>query len=342
MPPQTAVNVRLPESIDPEQASVFDEPIQKAMRMIADLLGLGEIDPTDMAPNTALMAAGGRAARAAARPAKRGIRAFHGTPHTFDRFDLSRVGTGEGAQAFGHGLYFAENPAVAREYQRSLVAARSIGAMPTWFKREMVEEITGSKVSDEVANEIVWAALDRGSPAEAATSVFARSREARRLGGRTATGPHPRIEAAIREIRARQPKGRLVEVNIDAAPEELLDLDLPLSRQSERVRGGAADVMGRPDPGFDTPGDRMTLGRDLVGHVLPGPPSRVSASLRNAGIPGSQFLDQMSRGSGEGTRNFVIFDDSIITILRNLAALIGAGGGAGLAATAGDDAADEN
>jgi hypothetical protein len=43
-----------------------------------------------------------------------GIRAYHGSPHDFDRFDLNKIGTGEGAQAYGHGLYFAENEGVAR------------------------------------------------------------------------------------------------------------------------------------------------------------------------------------------------------------------------------------
>ncbi len=45
-----------------------------------------------------------------------GIRAYHGSPHDFDKFDLSKIGTGEGAQAYGHGLYFAENPKVAESY----------------------------------------------------------------------------------------------------------------------------------------------------------------------------------------------------------------------------------
>lgn len=49
-----------------------------------------------------------------------GFRAFHGSPHSFDRFDLGKIGTGEGAQAFGHGLYFAENEAVARSYRDRL------------------------------------------------------------------------------------------------------------------------------------------------------------------------------------------------------------------------------
>lgn len=42
---------------------------------------------------------------------------YHGTPHTFDEFSSSRIGTGEGAQAFGHGLYFAENQSAASFYK---------------------------------------------------------------------------------------------------------------------------------------------------------------------------------------------------------------------------------
>jgi len=43
--------------------------------------------------------------------------AYHGTPHRFDKFDTSKIGTGQGAQSYGHGLYFAENPQVAGQYQ---------------------------------------------------------------------------------------------------------------------------------------------------------------------------------------------------------------------------------
>jgi len=45
---------------------------------------------------------------------------WHGSPHKFDKFDMDRIGTGEGAQAYGHGLYFADNPDVARNYQEQL------------------------------------------------------------------------------------------------------------------------------------------------------------------------------------------------------------------------------
>lgn len=46
------------------------------------------------------------------------IKAYHGSPHDFDKFDLSKIGTGEGSQAYGHGLYFAEHPGVAMAYKQ--------------------------------------------------------------------------------------------------------------------------------------------------------------------------------------------------------------------------------
>lgn len=45
------------------------------------------------------------------------IRAFHGSPYDFDRFDASKIGGGAGSQMAGHGLYFAENRRIADRYR---------------------------------------------------------------------------------------------------------------------------------------------------------------------------------------------------------------------------------
>lgn len=42
---------------------------------------------------------------------------YHGTPHTFDRFDLSKMGSGEGAQAYGWGAYLAGDEGIAKYYR---------------------------------------------------------------------------------------------------------------------------------------------------------------------------------------------------------------------------------
>lgn len=46
--------------------------------------------------------------------------AFHGTPHTVDRFTTQKIGTGEGNQSYGWGMYFAGNRDVAEFYRDSL------------------------------------------------------------------------------------------------------------------------------------------------------------------------------------------------------------------------------
>ena len=51
-------------------------------------------------------------------------RAFHGSPHRFEQFMLEHIGTGEGAQAHGWGLYFAQNRAVSEGYRDMLSRGR--------------------------------------------------------------------------------------------------------------------------------------------------------------------------------------------------------------------------
>lgn len=49
---------------------------------------------------------------------------YHGTPHRFDEFSLDNIGTGEGAQAHGWGLYFAGDKNVSEGYRRKLSGNR--------------------------------------------------------------------------------------------------------------------------------------------------------------------------------------------------------------------------
>ncbi len=58
---------------------------------------------------------------------------YHGTPHRFPateanplgEFDASKIGTGEGLQAYGHGIYLSESPEVGRQYQQFLAARKN-------------------------------------------------------------------------------------------------------------------------------------------------------------------------------------------------------------------------
>ena len=46
--------------------------------------------------------------------------AYHGSPYSFDKFTLDHIGSGEGAQAHGWGLYFTLDKKVAEKYKRNL------------------------------------------------------------------------------------------------------------------------------------------------------------------------------------------------------------------------------
>lgn len=46
------------------------------------------------------------------------IRAFHGSPNDFDRFDAAKIGTGDGGAAYGYGFNFANDPWLALDYAK--------------------------------------------------------------------------------------------------------------------------------------------------------------------------------------------------------------------------------
>ena len=67
--------------------------------------------------------------------------AWHGSPHDFNTFDLGAIGTGEGNQAHGWGLYFAKKKSVSRNYQK--VLSKRLGTTnPKLFKVEIPDEKT--------------------------------------------------------------------------------------------------------------------------------------------------------------------------------------------------------
>ena len=97
------------------------------------------------------------------------IAALHASPHSFRKFDTAFMGKGEGAQAYGWGLYFAENPEVNRSYMNQFAQDKT-----TWKFREVetgvIEVMQRSLVNSflpkdalpeakEDASDIAWSVL---------------------------------------------------------------------------------------------------------------------------------------------------------------------------------------
>lgn len=240
--------------------------------------------------------------------ARRGIRAFHGSPHDFDRFDLRFIGRGEGNQTYGHGLYFAEAEDVARGYRERLSTPvfevpQGLSHDATAALREMADTYD-NKLSRSEFNAVL---RDMRSHDDVPSWVAELD------------------DAANRGlIQFRDNPGRMYEVRINAEPEEFLDWDALLSGQGQRIQEAFRGVPQAPD----IPG-QLAYYR-MAGRRLQSP--ETSARLRDAGIPGIRYLDGNSRSAGDGSRNYVVFDDSLIEILRKYGIVgLGTGGMAALA-----------
>lgn len=247
-----------------------------------------------------------------ANPFMAGMTVYHGSPHQFDRFDLSKVGTGEGAQAYGWGAYFAESPNVAGSYR----AALSKNPFPDGDPRHAAWLLMNAK-GDDAAQKFLQSRIPDGA------------------------------SQAFEEVAAAR-SGSMYQVDI---PDELiegrlLDWDAPLSEQPEAVRkavepllreaievrpysGGWGDMETDPSAVrelFTKSGVKLGLysAADAAALNVPGSVVikalgkgdkeswRASEALLKAGIPGLRYFDGQSRGAGEGTRNLVIWAQDIL------------------------------
>jgi hypothetical protein len=239
------------------------------------------------------------------------IRAYHGSPHDFDRFSAESIGTGEGAQAYGRGLYFAEREGTAQSYKGSTNYADK----KRQFQRELPDDADFDEVmemADEGAftpemTELVnaldedgWLGFDY--PAQSITAALSRNI--------ADFDPSPRLLKAV-------DSGHMYEVNINTSPNELLDYDLPLSEQSDYVksrlpqelldREGARGIDAVKN--YPLPNSEMMSNADYN--------QKAAEALRSSGIKGVKYADAQTRFSAKGkTHNYVVFDDAIVDIAK--------------------------
>ncbi|MCA3704235.1 MAG: hypothetical protein INF12_14530 [Methylobacterium sp.] len=291
------------------------------------------------------MALGGPAGSLGAGPSTSGrIRAYHGSPHDFDRFDMSKIGTGEGAQAYGHGLYFAEREGVARAYrdvlskQQGKTKAPMIDGMeaPKFANSAALrgaddEYEAARKYWDFVKSQppgspLSYDALNAGEATNAKLfdAFYQNVLSQRNQSGADAAAYYDALIGGADKLKNKLTEnpvaGRMYEVRINADPARFLDWDKPLGQQSAAVRSGVENVL--PSQSWGLP-ENMTgaeiwrRAMDQDSGAWGGKREMAAAMFRELGdIPGIKYLDQGSRAAGEGSRNYVVFDDKLIEILR--------------------------
>lgn len=268
-----------------------------------------------------------------------GIRAYHGSPHDFDKFDLSKVGTGEGAQVYGHGLYFAENPSVARSYRDELAPLSMSDKTPLaafspeeWAARSLRDSKAGSTSPQYLAN--IAYAKQQLADYDKLLAAGQGSQERRDWWQRAADILQDWRNRGVEPVTL----GRMYEVDIKAHPDQFLDWDKPLSQQPTDLQktlnatfGDATTmlpnnvvqgrngrwytrnnetVLGRFDgwPDEQTAAEAMKVIKEqaipnyTVGqwHKTMNSPLHQTEKMRDAGIPGIKYLDQGSRQTSGG------------------------------------------
>ena len=267
-------------------------------------------------PNYLLTAAGALPFIPAASQVRKGIKAYHGSPHEFDKFSTEQIGTGEGAQAYGHGLYFTETEDVAKGYKGSTNYAdkrrRFQKELPDDADVEEVMELVEEGVFSDDLNELLmaleaddWLGFDYPSQAISAS-----------LSGKLKNyDPSPRLIKATES-------GSMYEVNIDVAPDELLDWDKPLSDQKGLLQK-IDDVYGDHDIvlqqlGLDLRDNPTGMALADALNMRRGTASGPPKILEEAGIKGIRYADAFTRHKTPDKRsmNYVIFDDRLISISK--------------------------
>jgi hypothetical protein len=252
-------------------AGRVDPGSDEAIRRSADLAGV--------------VTGGSYAAPAMKDATGMGIRAYHSSPYDFERFDLSKLRTGEGANMQGAGAYLAENPAVSGQG----------GTYWGQFLRRFPEQ------EQNIAESLKAFGFDRDAVIKQLqdhNAVLQSTPSTAKLVGtggaidRTIANNQRDIEL----LRSGQIVGpRTYEVNFNARPDQLLNLDAPLYGQGPRVADAFKNITGMelgPPTGLTGAPDASQFIRSM-GRMKS--PEYVSAAFNEAGIRGSRYLDQGSR-----------------------------------------------
>lgn len=233
------------------------------------------------------------------------IKAWHTSPHEFDKFDMSRFGTGEGtSRNFGKGAYFSEDPAVAGPggfFEKSFKSNRKTTLDIAGEKIPVVEEMQLAKSGKQVAEKMaLW-------NSENPTAGLERIRSAINLvknGKIELVDPNMNFGIAILQDAERhyidlQSKGikatspSVYEVNLNVNHDDLLNLDKALNEQTPAIQEKLTNA------GFDLASDPKLIVKG----------KKATKRLLQVGIPGAKFDTGIPGGN-----SYVIFDDSLINI----------------------------
>ena len=254
-------------------------------------------------------------------------RAWHGSSHDFDKFDLGYIGTGEGAQAHGWGLYFAGNKDISQGYANKL--SNPVGEVNV---AGIIYSIGRGGGSWRVRNIATGELISKMKIVKAISALYTEQGKDKALKYLKDKADQTRKFKKIwidaynwlknQEVDDSQwHNGKLYEVEIPDIG-TLLDEQKSLSEQPSKVKKAILDYYrSRPDE-YIAPKDETLTGNNMTGKEFlkdvifqlrregSNTPERDASLLLNSfGINGITYY-----GNRDG-RCYVVFDDKAIQII---------------------------
>jgi hypothetical protein len=260
------------------------------------------------------------------------IKAYHGTPHLFDRFDMSKIGTGEGAQAYGHGLYFAQEPSIAESYRKNL-SAKDIAINDK--KSDLITDMLDKSVLDYITTYgNKNAALDALNEKINYGSKFDDIDWLKNVKNKLELSKIEQPSGNLYETSIRWPNAER-EATDPLGEHHLLDWDQPLSEQSDYVRNKLkkSDFYKNANKAYKDQKQwyldpSQKTGESFLKYMRSGYDDESASGikdaeqyLKNLDIPGLKYLDATSRSTDKGTRNYVMFGDEYPEIIKRAGSL---------------------
>ena len=246
-------------------------------------------------------------------------KAYHGSPYTFDHFDLGAIGTGEGNQAHGWGLYFAQDKKIAENYKDILGAnSGEVITGKTKYKinedGDWYDENTGNIIDDITPLSMALTeVLETGNSNKAIEHLqeFIKSKEGKTA--QTVISQVKRAKEAIKLLKKNEFAGHEQKTAFEVEiPEdnELIDEFKNINEQPRKVQ--AAIRKAWKEIGYKPSALQYMSGREFYKQLASelGGEKAASEKLNSLGVKGITY-DGLVDG-----KCFVVFDDKAIQIIN--------------------------
>jgi hypothetical protein len=199
---------------------------------------------------------------------------WHGSPHDFDRFLTTKIGTGEGAQVYGWGLYFSSVQDVAQHY-RDMLSTKDMSQkdLRAWVDANRPEGLREDDVK-AIARQAKYFLAGTSTWTELSREYREFRREAQEAGdvaGEEYYGKAGAMLYALRDHIHRLPsKGKIYNVSVKAMNDQFLNWDKPLREQSEHVRNALKKLgfeVAPKDELARLAAERNALGRERMAAI---------------------------------------------------------------------------